>query len=62
MKMKNKLKKDVGRRGTLYLQSGIWHKIKLLNCDKEFVKILDLGNLTIRYIKVIDVERFDTHA
>ena len=58
--MKNKLKSQVGKRGVLHMKNGIYHQIKLLALDNTYLKILDTYSLSIRYIKVVDVERFDT--
>lgn len=51
----NELKQHLGEKGLMFLKNNFRFEVKFLDCDNEFLKVIDLKNLTVRFYRISEI-------
>ncbi len=57
--MKEMIKENVNKKALLFLNNGFRYEVKILDCDGEFLKVIDLKNLTTKYFRLAEVQSLE---
>lgn len=57
--MKDMIKENVNKKALLFLNNGFRYEVKILACDGEFLKVIDIKNLTTKYFRLLEVQSLE---
>ena len=57
--MKEMIKENVNKKALLFLNNGFRYEVKILDCDGEFLKVIDIKNLTTKYFRLLEVQSLE---
>ena len=54
--MKDMIIENVNKKALLFLNNNFRYEVKILDCDGEFLKVIDIKNLTTKYFRLAEVQ------
>ena len=50
---------NVNKKAILFLKNNFRYEVKILDCDGEFLKVVDLKSLTTRYFRLSELQSLE---
>jgi len=57
--MKKIAEENVNKKAILFLNNNFRYEIKILDCDGEFLKVIDIKNLSTKYFRLAEVQSLE---
>lgn len=57
--MKDMIIENVNKKALLFLNNGFRYEIKIIDCDGEFLKVIDVKYLTTKYFRLAEVQSIE---